>query len=225
MPAEVTAQQSGNELSFDCGSVARGDIMIKLFSVTDLLLTRKVDCIARLIFHTGFIGPSTASLTFRKHDIDVLEKNKAVPRELEFKVCFDVDADATLDGVDAGLWDQDRFEKFQRVAQENRAKATPFSHEVIPPKMIPSSSSQGSDEFASPVARSDSPSLAAVLREDHIGVDANRASTPVLDDISSTTSEQDPAPSTDLVTDVAAITMAPAETPSDLPTEANEDDL
>jgi hypothetical protein len=228
------------EVVFDLGGVvARGDLMIKLFSVTDLWLTQKIDCVARLILHTGFVGPNTASLTFRKHDIDVLEKNKTVSRDLEFQICFEVDSDASLEGVDAGMWDQERFDKFQRVAQDNRNKAIPYSSEVIPPKIMAASSSSaaGAEENGLP-KRSDSPSLTGAIREDHIASNqpstaGSEAPAPIE---SSSSSSSAPAPvssasdavvsgdvnidSTPQLPDI----MSPGSSNRKQPTEADEDD-
>jgi hypothetical protein len=178
-------------------------------------------------------------LMFRKHDIDVLEKNKTVSRDLEFQICFEVDSDASLEGVDAGMWDQERFDKFQRVAQDNRNKAIPYSSEVIPPKIMAASSSSaaGAEENGLP-KRSDSPSLTGAIREDHIASNqpstaGSEAPAPIE---SSSSSSSAPAPvssasdavvsgdvnidSTPQLPDI----MSPGSSNRKQPTEADEDD-
>lgn len=68
----------------------KGDILIKIFNLTKGLLSRKLETIARIIFHTGLIEPGCNTLTFFKKDMDIARKDSRLNQKFSLKLTFDV---------------------------------------------------------------------------------------------------------------------------------------
>eukprot|EP00011_Vannellida_sp_DIVA3-517-6-12_P008018 CAMPEP_0114615288 /NCGR_PEP_ID=MMETSP0168-20121206/6089_1 /TAXON_ID=95228 ORGANISM="Vannella sp., Strain DIVA3 517/6/12" /NCGR_SAMPLE_ID=MMETSP0168 /ASSEMBLY_ACC=CAM_ASM_000044 /LENGTH=426 /DNA_ID=CAMNT_0001826357 /DNA_START=74 /DNA_END=1354 /DNA_ORIENTATION=+ len=115
-------KETETELQFTVNVVVEGDIILRLFHVT-WMLGREV-MLLRTSFHTSFI-PASRELVLKKKELDLADKDKRFGDDFSVTLKFKED-DGDIQGeartAQRDPWDDEFYDRFISVAEEERAK-------------------------------------------------------------------------------------------------------